>query len=38
MILRIWDWMVLYVPFFFEIDKFVKLKVINHLKKKVKND
>jgi hypothetical protein len=36
MILRLWDWMVLYIPFMSEFDRFVKKIVINHIKKKLK--
>lgn len=37
--LRIWDWMRMYVPFIFELDRYIKSFVIKRIKKKLrKND
>ena len=33
MILKSWDWMVLNIPFIYELDKFVKKIVVNKIKK-----
>jgi hypothetical protein len=37
--LRIWDWMRMYIPFILELDRYIKGLVIKRIKKKLrKND
>ena len=34
--LKIWDWMRMYVPLMFELDHYIKGKVIKQMKRKIR--
>jgi hypothetical protein len=36
--LKIWDWMRMYVPLMFELDHYIKGKVIKRIKRKLKKN